>query len=82
MQYNIGCIMRAAGQYSQAEQAFLEALKLDPGDPAVHYNLGVLYEVDLHRPKQAKKHYQIFLDLAPNDEDAGRVYQWLTATAE
>jgi tetratricopeptide (TPR) repeat protein len=79
MHYNMGCVMRAAGQYQQAEKAFLDALAINPQDPAVHYNLGVLYDEDLGRPDKAKKHYQVFLNLAPNDVDAGRVYQWLTA---
>ena len=79
MHYNIGCVFKAAGQYRKAEQSFLAALALSPSDPAVHYNLGILYDEDLNRSDKAKKHYQAFLDLAPGDEDAGRVYQWLTA---
>lgn len=79
MHYNIGCVLRSVGQYRKAEQAFMEALALNPRDPAVHFNLGILYDEDLKRPDKAKKHYQVFLNLAPDDEDAGRVYQWLTA---
>lgn len=79
MHYNIGCVMRAAGRVRDAERAFLDALAIDPRDPAVHYNLGILYDEDLDRSDKAKKHYQAFLDLAPDDKDAGRVYQWLTA---
>jgi len=79
MHYNVGCVLRAAGQHRKAEQAFLQALELNPRDPAVHYNLGILYDEDLGIADKAKKHYEIFLALSPDDEDAGRVYQWLTA---
>lgn len=79
MHYNIGCVFRDAGHYRKAEQSFLEALRLNPRDPAVHYNLGILYDEDLQQPAKAKKHYEAFLELAPEDKDAGQVYQWLTA---
>ena len=79
MQYNIGCVYRAAGHYKKAEEAFLAAARINPNDPAVHYNLGILYDDDLEMPHRAKKHYQLFLDLAPDDADAGQVYEWLTS---
>lgn len=79
MHYNVGCVFRNAGHYRKAEAAFRKALAINPHDPAVHYNLGILYDEDLGMPAKAKQHYRVFLELAPQDEDAGQVYQWLTA---
>jgi tetratricopeptide (TPR) repeat protein len=75
--YNLGCVYKASKLYRQAEAEFLQALKLDPSDPYVHYNLGILYDDDLNEPAKAKKHYAAFLELAPNDKDAGHVKEWL-----
>lgn len=79
MHYNIGCVFRNAGHYRKAEAAFLKALAISPRDPAVHYNLGILYDEDLGMPSKAREHYSAFLELAPEDKDAGQVYEWLTA---
>jgi tetratricopeptide (TPR) repeat protein len=75
--YNKACIYRAARQYRLAEANFLQALKINPDEPAVHYNLGILYDDDLKDHKQARLHYKRFLELAPNDKDAPRVSEWL-----
>jgi len=76
--YNIGCIYKAGRQYSKAEAEFHKALKYAPDDPAVHYNLGILYDDNLGDADKARHHYQRFLALAPNDTDAPRVVQWLS----
>ena len=75
--YNLGCIYKAAKQYKKAETEFLKALDISPDDSAVHYNLGILYDDNLDEPKKARKHYQRFLDLSPNDKDASNVVQWM-----
>jgi len=79
MYYNMGCVYLAAGQPHHAEEALLQAIRLNPSDAGAHYNLGVLYEEELRRPERARQHYETFLRLAPDDEDADRVYEWLTA---
>lgn len=76
--YNIGCIYKAGRQYTKAEAEFIKALQYDPDDPAVHYNLGILYDDNLGDAKKARHHYQRFLDLAPNDSDAPSVVEWLS----
>jgi len=79
MYYNMGCVYHAAGQAEHAEEAFLHAVRLNPSDAGAHYNLGILYEEELRMPERARQHYETFLRLAPDDEDADRVYEWLTA---
>ncbi|MCK5528887.1 MAG: tetratricopeptide repeat protein [Kiritimatiellae bacterium] len=79
MQYNMGCLYRHGGHKLKAKEAFLAALKLNPSDSAIHYNLGILYEEDLKMPVKAHEHYKRFLELAPNDKDAGKVYEWMKA---
>jgi tetratricopeptide (TPR) repeat protein len=75
--YNTGCVYRAFGQFKTAESEFLKALKLDPNDPGVNYNLGILYDDDLKDKSKARTYYQRFLELAPDDKDAPRVREWL-----
>ena len=79
MQYNMGCLYRHGGDGLKAKDAFLSALKLSPSDSAIHYNLGILYEEDLKMPVKAYEHYKRFLELAPDDKDAGKVYEWMKA---
>ena len=71
--YNIGCVYKASKQYSKAEHEFMKALALAPQDPAIHFNLGVLYDDNMSQPDKARLHYQKFLELAPQDDDAPRV---------
>lgn len=75
--YNMGCVYKASKMYNEAEAEFLKALKLNPNDPYLHYNLGILYEDDLNKPAKAREHYEAFLELAPNDRDATNVKEWL-----
>ena len=77
MHYNMGCAYKAGRLYNKAESAFLAALALTPDDPAVHYNLGVLYDDDLKNKDKAREHYKKFLKLAPDDPDAAQVQEWL-----
>lgn len=75
--YNKACVYRAARRFKLAEANFRQALALTPNDPAVHYNLGIVYDDNLQNPKAARHHYRRFLELAPNDKDAARVQEWL-----
>ncbi|MDA0990064.1 MAG: tetratricopeptide repeat protein [Verrucomicrobia bacterium] len=75
--YNMGCVYRAARQFERAEAEFVKALTIDPDDAAVHFNLGILYEDELNDKARARQHYQMFLELAPNDRDAPLVIEWL-----
>ena len=75
--YNIGCVYKASKQFNKAEQEFLKALALAPDDPAIHFNLGVLYDDNMQLPTKARQHYERFLELAPQDADAPRVIEWM-----
>ena len=75
--YNMGCVYRAYRQYKMAESEFLKALQMEPNDSGVHYNLAILYDDDLKDKAKARKQYERFLELAPDDKDAPRVREWL-----
>ncbi|MFU8780908.1 MAG: hypothetical protein ACNA71_07775 [Kiritimatiellia bacterium] len=75
--YNSGSLFLAAGRYDRAEQEFLKALAIREDDAALQYNMGVLYDSHLRQPAKARRHYERFLELAPNDRDAPLVIQWL-----
>jgi len=77
LHYNMGCVFRVARHFDRAEAEFQEALRINPDDPATHFNLGILYDDDLKQPAKARLHYRRFLELAPDDKDAGRVREWL-----
>ena len=79
MHYNMGCVLRVAGHPLKAETAFLRALEINADDAGVHYNLGILYDEDLDDRIRARRHYELFLELAPNDKDAMQVREWLIA---
>jgi tetratricopeptide (TPR) repeat protein len=76
--YNMGCVFRACNQYRRAEEEFLKVLALNPDDAGTHYNLGVLYDDNLRNRPKARLHYQRFVELSPQDPDAGKVQEWLT----
>jgi len=75
--YNLGNIYKAARQYDRAEAQFVKALEMNADDPALHYNLGILYDDNLGNARKARQHYERFLQLAPNDPDAPNVVKWL-----
>lgn len=75
--YNMGYVYKVCRQYERAEQEFLKALEIDPEDPGIHFNLGVLYDDDLKNRVKARLHYEKFLELAPHDPDAPAVREWL-----
>lgn len=73
---NLGLELLRLRDFSKAREALTRALKLNPGNPRVHYNLGVLFDEIFHQPHQALLHYQIFLALVPEDPDAPQVREW------
>jgi tetratricopeptide (TPR) repeat protein len=79
MHFNMGVMYARGGKYRSAEREYLKALEIDPGDPDVHYNLGILYDDNLGDKAKAATHYRRFLMLRPHGPDAEAVRGWLTA---
>lgn len=75
--YNLGVIYKAARQFKRAEEEFKKALAMKEDDPSLHYNMGILYDDNLNNPRQARYHYERFIELAPRDPDVPNVMRWL-----
>lgn len=67
----------AAKRPRDAEKVYLKALKQDPKNPQVSYNLGVLYGDYLKDPRKAAKYYRRYIELAPQAPDVSTVRSWL-----
>jgi tetratricopeptide (TPR) repeat protein len=70
---NLGIAYQQAGQPSQAEEHYREALRLVPDYPEVHYNFGALL-LGLARIAEAESHFNEALRLKP---DFGGAYNCL-----
>ena len=57
------------GEFSQAEHCLLNLLDLNPFDPYVHNDLGVLY-FQIQRFGDAKAHFMLAIECEPNYEEA------------
>jgi len=77
MHYNMAAVYARDGRYAEAEYEYLQALRLDPSDADVHFNLGILYDDELGQPDKAILHYRRYLQLNPHGVDADRVRSWL-----
>jgi len=77
MHYNMAAVYAREGKYDEAEQEYLHALRLDPTDADVHYNLGILYDDELKSSAKAAVHYRRYLKLNPHGPDADQVRDWL-----
>ncbi|MFU8780573.1 MAG: tetratricopeptide repeat protein [Kiritimatiellia bacterium] len=77
MHYNMASVYARDGRFAEAEQEYLQALRLDPTDADIHYNLGILYDDELGQRDKAILHYRRYLQLNPHGVDADRVRSWL-----
>ena len=68
---------RSSGKFSDAEATYQQLLIVSPGNPAIHFNLAVLYELYMFRYDLALEHYRKYqaLQKAPDTKIAG----WITA---
>jgi tetratricopeptide (TPR) repeat protein len=77
MHFNMGVTYARDGRFRAAEREYLRALEIDPADADVHYNLGILYDENLKRPRRAALHYRRYLRLRPHARDRDQVRGWL-----
>jgi len=77
MHYNMGAVYAKEGRYRDAEREYLRALRVDPSDPDVHHNLGILYDDNLKDRRRAIMHYERYLKLRPYAADKDQVKKWL-----
>jgi len=57
--YNyLAIIYREQGEFVKAEKLYQQAIKIWPGDPVLHKNLGILYELYLGRLSDALSSYK------------------------
>jgi tetratricopeptide (TPR) repeat protein len=77
MHYNMAAVYSQVGRFRDAEREYLHALRLDPTDADVHYNLGILYDDNLNEKQKAAMHYRRYLKLRPNGPDVDAVKNWL-----
>ena len=78
--FNEGAERTRAGQYDEAAPFFERATQIAPDDPKfakAHYVLGISYAKDEAKKAQAKEHLQKFLQMSPDDSDAGTAKQML-----
>ena len=64
-----------AMDYQGAVDAFEESLEANPRSAAAHFELGWLYEEKVPDPAAAIYHYQQYLKLEPNAENADLINQ-------
>lgn len=77
MHYNMASVYARDGKFADAENEYLQALRIDPTDADVHYNLGILYDDEMKQPEKAMVHYRRYLQLNPHGPDADHVRNWL-----
>jgi len=65
--YTLGLVQQKKGRFAEAEQAFLQAVKVNPAYTDVHLSLGDLYAVDLKDRKKAVDAYQRYLETGGNE---------------
>lgn len=71
--YNMGAIYVERGEYQRAVIEYFQAVDLMPNDPDIHYNLALVSGEYLGDQETALKHYQWYLYLNPNAQDAAEV---------
>lgn len=74
--YNqLGMLYRRHGRLDEAQFIYEEALRRDPDDTNIHWNLGILYDRYLPNPRQALQHYQRYQQITASDDP--RLLAWI-----
>ena len=67
--YNqLGMLYRRHGRLDEAQLVYQEALRLDPDNTNIHWNLAILYDRYLPNPSEALQHYQRYQQLTDSDD--------------
>lgn len=75
--FNLGSLLARRDAPDDAREQLEEVLHLQPRYPDVHLELGDLHAGPLDDPDAARRHYNAFLRLAPQDPRSGRVREAL-----
>jgi tetratricopeptide (TPR) repeat protein len=75
--YNLGVVYTQNKDFDSAVTEFKTALSYNPKNPLTHYNLGIIFDDYFKDKENARYHYNSFLELAPDSDDAGSVKEWL-----
>jgi len=70
----LGMLLRRQGKFSEAEAAYMKAVKSQPDYALAHYNLGVLNELYLQRLDDALVHFEQYQTLSRDDK---QVEKWI-----
>jgi tetratricopeptide (TPR) repeat protein len=70
-----GTCYRGIGKFDKAVEQYRKAIKIDPGFPNAHRNLGVVLSADLHKNKEGIIEFQRYLEILPNAPDAEAIRQ-------
>lgn len=79
LHYNLGNIFFEQQKYTQAVKEYRRVVEFAPHDPAAHYNLAFVSGEFLNDHETAKEHYERYLALNPDAEDAYLVREKLLA---
>jgi tetratricopeptide (TPR) repeat protein len=68
---------RQQGRFTDAEQAYLRAIELQPDYAPAYYNLAVLYELYIPRPELALQNYERYLQVGGEEGASADVAKWV-----
>jgi tetratricopeptide (TPR) repeat protein len=69
-------LYRRHGRLDEAQFIYEEALRRDPDNSNIHWNLAILYDRYLPNPRQALAHYQRYQQLTASDDP--QLQAWIT----
>ena len=72
---DMGTCYRNIGRADRAVEEYRKAIEINPRHINAHKNLGIVFAFDLKDRAGAVKAIERYLELAPNDPDAGRFRQ-------
>ena len=79
--YNqLGILYRRTGRPGEAQFIYETALKLDPDNTSLHWNLAILHDTDLPDSRKALLHYQRYQQLTGSDSP--QLQSWINTLAE